>query len=138
MNHASNFNDYRNEIDASRFNDEEVRDIIREVSGANDSERRARRLYEDLPDVSSDAMYLDSTPVPAPPVRSRLPVRHRSLLARVWTWIVLRHLNFELSCLIAEREGYQAAGVVGGKYLANMEEQERDLRGRIAMLECGL
>ena len=89
--------------------------------------------------VDSDMQFLDDTPVPTPAVRCAPRARRRNVLVRAWRAVVLWKLRHDLECLQAEREGYQAAGVpLGAQYLANCADQERDLRSRIAMLECGL
>lgn len=92
--------------------------------------------------VDSDLQHLDDTPVPPPIVRCA-PKRPRNWIARAWRRIVLAVLREELDCIVAEREAYQVAAtargyLLGAQYLANCADQERDLRSRIAMLECGL
>lgn len=73
--------------------------------------------------------------------RYTIPTR-RPLWMRLWTRLQLRVLREQLQCLTDEREGYlQAASMpgsefkLGERYLDNCEQQERELRGRIAMLE---
>lgn len=92
--------------------------------------------------VDTEVEMYDSTPVPPPLVRCP-PRRALPWYVRAWRRIVLAVLREELDCIVAEREAYQVAAtargyLLGAGYLARCAEQERDLRGRIAMLECGL
>lgn len=85
----------------------------------------------------SDWAYLDDTPVPPPVVRCA-PKAPRAWPARLWRWIRLQHARHELACLEDDHERYIVNGTAGPMFRANNAAQQRDLRSRIAMLECDL
>lgn len=91
------------------------------------------------PLLDSDLQHFDDTPIPPPAVRCA-PRPRLSALVRAWRWLRRRELQKKLDALVSEREGYMAVAAAHGRslgpvYLRNCEEQERDLRNRIAMLE---
>lgn len=64
---------------------------------------------------------------------------------RLYRWIMLNLLKAELACITSERKTYSVLAesgargfTLGPRYQANMAEQERDLRSRIAFLESWL
>lgn len=68
---------------------------------------------------------------------SRVITTRRTLLARLSARIELAWCRYRLRCLIDEREAYMQARVpMGPRYRENCDRQARDLRARIALLEC--
>ncbi len=57
----------------------------------------------------------------------RIPTR-LGLLARARRWLLLRWLTWQADCVRAERQQYEAAGVVGPVYLRNSWLRELELR----------